>query len=48
MSWKVNDFTYSGLKFENKTVELFPSSKIKVNSGKFTTAFMETFDMKGC
>jgi len=39
MFWKVNDVTYSGLKFENKSVELFPNSRIKVNSCKFYSMY---------
>lgn len=30
--WKTNDFTFSGIKFDSKSVELYPNSKIKVSS----------------
>jgi len=33
MSWSMKDYTYSGLLFDTRSVELFPSSKIKVSSG---------------
>lgn len=48
MSWKINDFTYSGLKFETKSVGLLPSNKIKVNSAtSFQTVEYKVWNSRG-
>jgi len=46
--WSKKDYTYSGMLFDTRSVELFPSSKIKVSSGSsFKTTEYKVWNSHG-